>query len=520
MKILLINSKVWLGNNSFADSIGFDPGTGMIEFVGFESKADKREFTEIIDCGGKLVLPSFMDGHLHFIKGSLVSMHLDLRNASVKNDFINGIGLYIKINKPSREGEWIQGGYFSDSNFKEEIRLGKEFLDEINSEIPMLISRFDNHSGFVNTKAIELTGISSFQDRFGNDELIKNEKGELTGEVKESAREFVLSNIPKLPVDKIAGTAFERMKKFHQYGITSISDITLPEDLIVYSELLSNGKLDLFVNSQLPFVSFNEIEDFKKTFGKYNNFKLNCFKAFYDGSLSSKTALFHSDYKNISHSGMKTAFVESGDFFKLGFEIDKAGYQMCVHAIGDKAVTDLLEFAGELNLINGIRDRRFRIEHAQHIREMDIEKFKQLDVIASVQSSHLFSDAKTAVEELNDYTTTHNYKKLIDYGAIVAFGTDFPIVSENPFETIYYAMTRKTDTFGSFLPGLKINLADCLRSYTFNNAYASFGEKTRGILKEGYAADITVTDDLFTMSDDEIKDGKAYMTFYGGKRVF
>jgi predicted amidohydrolase YtcJ len=515
MKTLLINSKVWLGNRSFADSIGFDSKTGKIIFAGFEQKADKDEYDEIINCDRKLILPSFWDGHLHFIKGSMVSSHVDLRNAATENDFIEGLRSYNADNKSG----WIQGGYFSESNFKEKIDLNKEFLDDIISEVPLIISRFDTHSAFINSKAIEISGSDKLKDKFSRDELIQDANGNLTGEVKEKARDFILSLIPPLNLNEIIKIVRQRMQKFHSLGITSISDITLPEDLEVYSELLQS-KLNLFVNSQLPFSSFYKIENIKNNFSQYKNFRLNCFKAFYDGSLSSKTALFHSNYLNEDHKGMRTEIVTSGEFYKTGFEIDKAGYQMCVHAIGDLAVTELLDFVNELENKNGKRDRRFRIEHAQHIRESDLKKFRKLNVIASVQPSHLFSDAKTARTILTDFTTTHNYKKLIDDGAVVAFGTDFPVVSENPFETIYFAMSRKAESMETFLPDLRISPEDCLRTYTVNNAYASFEEKNRGILREGYAADIIVTGDLFQMKEDEIKNAKVDMTFYEGKRVY
>ena len=315
----------------------------------------------------------------------------------------------------------------------------------------------------------------------------------------------------------------EQMRKLHSQGITSISDITLAEDLEVYKELIRQNKLNLRVDARLPFREFYNLKKYREEFSKLSgNIKFQSLKAFYDGSLSSRTALMHSNYKNTDHNGIKTEFVNSGEFEKMAFEIDKTGLQMSVHAIGDKAVTELLDLNEELIRKNGSRDRRFRIEHAQHIRENDFIRFKDLKVIASVQPSHLFSDAKTASEILDDYSTEHNYKKLFDIGAKVCFGTDFPIVGESPFETIYYAMTRKVQGFeNGFVTENNISLNDCLEAYTINNDYATYDEKERGSLVAGKAADIIVLeDDLFEMTGDEIKNAKVCETYYEGKKVF
>ena len=313
------------------------------------------------------------------------------------------------------------------------------------------------------------------------------------------------------------------MEKLNAFGITSISDITLFDDLEVYKEMIRQNKLNLRVDARLPFPEYSNLKKYQSEFSAISNLiKFRSLKAFYDGSLSSKTALMHSNYKNTSHNGIKTEFVNSGEFEKMAFEIDDAGYQMSVHAIGDKAVTELLDLNEELIKRSGFKDRRFRIEHAQHIRESDFGRFKDLNVIASVQPTHLFSDASTAKEILDDFKLEHNYKKLFDIGAEVCFGTDFPIVGESPFETLYYAMTRKATGFeDGFVPENNISLVNCLEAYTINNAYATYDEKERGSLETGKAADIIVMeDDLFEMTGEEIRDTKVNTTYFGGEKIF
>ena len=520
MKTLLMNSKAWLGKNTFTEAIGLDSSTGKIIFLGSDHDANefKNEYNEVIDLKKKLVIPAFTDGHCHFIKGALVNSQLNLRDAKTKADFENGIKKYMKYKKSG----WIYGGYFSDSNFKEAIPLNLKFLDEICDDVPIIISKFDMHSAFANSKAIEMSGIMDKENDFTLDELVKNNDGP-TGELKERAMNFVTNNIPPASIKERTDIAQQQLAKLHSQGITAISDITLVEDLEIYKEMIKQNKLLLRIDARLPFTEFENIEKYKNEFDNLTeSIKFNSFKAFYDGSLSSKTAYMHENYKNSNYNGIRTEYVNSGVFFNAAVEIDKAGFQASVHAIGDKAVTELLDLNEELILKNGNRDRRFRIEHAQHIRKRDFQRFKDLNVIASVQPSHLFSDAKTSTQILEDHTLEHNYKKFFDIGARVCFGTDFPVVSENPFETIYYAMTRKAEGFEEgFVPENRIALTDCLEAYTIENAYATYDEKLRGNLEVGKLADIAVLENnIFEMSPEDIRNAKVSMTYFNGERVF
>ncbi|MBC8490052.1 MAG: amidohydrolase [Ignavibacteria bacterium] len=519
MKTLFTNAKVWLGKNYFAEAVGFDPTDGNIDFVGKTVEAEQKQsdYDEVIDLKNKLIMPAFTDGHCHLVNGALESDELNLRNAETKSDFVSIINEYKK-----KGTTWIYGGHFSETNFKEEIKLDKFFLDEICSDIPVLITRFDNHSGFANSKALELTGIESIKNEFIKGEIISDEHGGLTGELKEGAFYYVSDKIPHKTVQEKSALVLDEIKKLYSFGIVSVSDITQPEDLDVYEKLLNRDELKLKIYSILPFTEFENIEDHKKRFADfYSYIRFRCFKAYYDGALSSETALFWDNYIDKDHNGLNTDFVTSGNFKKIGVEIDKAGYQMAVHAIGDKAVSELLEFDKFLTEQNGLKKRRFRIEHAQHIRECDFKKFFDQKIIASVQPTHLYIDIKSAKEKLKNFQSTHNYKQLIDRSVKVCFGTDFPIVDENPFVTIYYAMTRKTDDTGEeFFSENKIDLVSCLEAYTINNAYAVFQDNVRGDIRIGKAADLIVLDDLFEMSPDEIRNAKVDMTYMNGERVY
>ncbi|MCB0727048.1 MAG: amidohydrolase [Ignavibacteriae bacterium] len=523
MKTLLINGKIRISKDNFNYAVGFDSDTGKITFTGNKDEAEKvkTDFDEVRDLGMKLVLPAFIEGHCHYIQGSFKNSQLNLRDAGTKDDFINGIREFKKKNGD----KWIYGGFFSETNFTEDIKLDRYFLDEILPDTPMIISRFDTHSGIANSKALELSGLlnSGNQSDYTKEEIIRDENGEPTGEVKERAGDFILDSIPNATLSERTDVAIEQMKKFHALGITAISDITLFEDLEIYKEMIKRNKLQLRVDARLPFHELDNIKKYQNEFSELSHLiQFQSLKAFYDGSLSSRTALMHDNYKNTDHNGIKTEFVNSGEFEEFAYRIEEAGIQMSVHAIGDKAVTELLDLNIELNKKYGHRDRRFRIEHAQHIQEKDFRRFKDLNVIASVQPTHLFSDAMTAKEILSDPSLEHNYKKLFDIGAEICFGTDFPIVGESPFETIYYAMTRKAPGFeNGFYPENNISLDDCIDAYTINNAYATFNDNETGSLSLGKAADIVVLEeDLFDMTGEELRDTKVYQTYFGGEKVF
>lgn len=518
MKTLLTNSKVFVKSKTFADAVGFDSSTGVIKFAGSneQAKTIAKEYDEVVDLAGRLVIPAFTEGHCHFIEGSFVNSQLDLRDASCRKDFVDAIANYKTLGR-----EWIFGGYFTDANITDGFRPTVEFLDEICPDVAVVISRFDIHSAFANTLAMKLSGLLDNQSNFTADEVIV-QSGKLTGELKERAHNFVMEKIPPAPFAERLDVVFNQMNKLHSLGITSISDITLIPDLEIYKALLESGMFKLRVDARLRFEELKNLESIRGDFAQYHpQIKFDSLKAFYDGSLSSRTSYMHDKFKHENHNGIRTEFVNCGDFEKYAFEIDKAGVQMSIHAIGDKAVTDLLDLAEELNKRNGKCDRRFRIEHAQHIQPRDFRRFAELDVIASVQPTHLYSDAKTATELLTDDSLEHNYPELLKYGAKLCLGTDFPVVGENPFETIYFAMTRKAKGFDrGFHPEYNMTLDECLNAYTFANAFATYEENTRGTLEPGMLADVAVIDgDLFEMNPDEIRNANVYATYFGGEKI-
>jgi len=519
MKILIKNGKIRIRKGIFVDTIGFDSISGKIIYVGSYLNADHKSYNEIIDLSKKLVISAFHDGHCHLMKGAKMNAELDLRDATTAAEFKKRIAKYKLRLKPD---EWIVGGYFSESNFKESFVVNRSFLDTICPDVPVALSRTDLHSVILNSKAIELTGIESMKNTFRNEELIYYDNRTFSGECKERAMYYVFDRLPAKSDSELSKILNDEIEKLLSYGIGSVTDISLSEDLKIYENYFQTYNKPFRINSVLPFEYFEKRDLYNEIFKNYSdNIYFRTFKAFYDGSLSSMTALFYENYKNTNFNGIRSVFVESGEFEKYLYTIDNSNFQVAIHCIGDKAVGEILNFFESLEKINGVKDRRFRIEHAQHIALQDIPRFAGKDIIISAQPAHLSFDASTARNLLNDFSGTHIYQKLMNSGIRIVFGTDFPVVKENPFENIFYAVTRKTKDFPEgFLPEYVFTLDDAIDSYTYHNAYANFEERNRGTLELGKIADILVLEkDFYNLSYDELRENSVNMLFLSGKRI-
>jgi hypothetical protein len=515
---LFTNCKIWQPDGSFSEAFGIHGN--RFDFVGtnYDANLISSHYQKIADLNNKLVLPGFIDSHVHLVHGSLTRKRIDCSYITNLTDLKKAVYTYKKKNPGIK---WIIGGGLNGNLF---VNEGALFLDEVENKLPLFIGNFDYHSGFCNSKALELSGLIQKTADFSADEIPIDTSGSPTGVVKEKAMEFIFQNLPEPSLNEKCIAVTEVIKQMHTYGITSIGDITLEENLEVYTKLHSMGKLDLRIASYLTIESVDESNKFTEftELIDSSNFKIQGFKAYYDGALGSETALFKENYLYKDNNGYKTDIANSGLLDELCLRADNMKKQIIIHAIGDKAVSGVLDIYEELENINGKRNRRHRIEHAQHIDENDFVRFIKTGTIPSVQPLHMKYDIPLALTKLPEkiIKRTHNYKALIDNGVNVAFGTDYPIVEINPFFTIQHAVTRKVDD-KVFLPEYKINLHECIKAYTINGAYASFSENQTGSISVGKFADfIVMEDDLFKMDEDEISKARVLMTYFDGRFVY
>lgn len=522
---LFINCSAWRADGTFSEAFGYE--NGIFNFSGTNNEALKAigNYDRVIDLNGKLVLPSFIDGHVHLVYGSMMMTRIDCTEISEPAELKEKILVYRKNNP---EKEWLIGGNLNISKvFKGfEIHNGqiREFLDSVFSNIPIYLTNYDYHSAVCNSAAIYKCRLEQMIDDFTRDEVPVNNTGKPIGVVKEKAMGFVLDSMPEPSLKEKINAVEKMINILHSFGITSVSDITKPSNLEVYYTLYKQNKLKLRINSYLPFEEFENFEQYLELTKIIPNelFEFKGFKAFYDGALGSETGLFSENYNGKNYHGYKTDMAETGKLLEFAKTIDKAGKQVIIHAIGDRAVSEVLDIAETLVRENGARDRRLRIEHAQHINEADFDRFKKLNVVISAQPLHMKYDINIVKEKLPDIIIkrTHNYKALMDLGVTVNFGTDFPIVEANPFHNIALAVSRIANG-ETFLPEYKIDMHNAIKAYTINNAYASFNEHKSGSIDKGKYADFVVLENnLFEIPEDEISNARVHSTYLNGVEVY
>ncbi len=515
---LFINAKVWQPDGCFTEAFGVN--NGHFEFSGsnIETRSLIQNYSNVTDLKNKLVLPGFIDGHVHLVKGSLMRKLFDCSKINSIAELSEAIKNHVKENNVT----WVIGGNLDlNKVFRNYNKNNGNIIDPVFNELPLYITNYDYHSAICNSKALDVTGLNSIAEKYSENEVEKTKNGSFTGIIREKAMEHIISRLPVHTLDEKVNAVIDCIKMLNTYGITSVSDITLPEDIDVYLEMYKRNELKLRINSYIPFTEFDNLQNYLDKTREINKdyFTIKGFKAFWDGALGSETALFSINYKGRNHNGYKTDLVESGEIYDYAKRIDEAGMQMIIHAIGDKAVTEVLDLYSKLP---NTKKLRHRIEHAQHIQPVDYKRFSALGVIASVQPLHLKYDAHTVFDKLPDTLVnyTHNYVHLLKSGGVINFGTDFPIVEADPFENIRLAVTRNTN-YGEFTPEHKIPLHECIKAYTINNAYSNHNDNAVGSIAKGKVADFVIMEtDLFEMEFHQKLNVKIYKTYISGNEVY
>ena len=535
-KTAFINGKIFTVNEKqpYAESV-IIAGNKIIFAGSNEEAKDKIDpSTTVIDLMGRLMLPGFNDAHVHFISGGFYEMGIDLRETKSINEFRDIIKKYAAAHK----GKWIEGGRWDHEKWQEKRLPSKEDIDDITPGTPVLLKRLDGHMALTNSYGLKLAGITKDTQSPEGGLIEKNPKtGEPTGILKDNAIELVNDVIPnpsEADYYQACLTALDEAKKL---GVTSVQDITFNytsdetkpiEDLITYQQVKKDGKLTCRIYTRIPIDNYQNLisDGIQYNFGD-NYLKIGSLKAFSDGSLGSSTAWFWEPYENEpSNYGLPNDIVKDGRLEKWALTADKHKLQVCVHAIGDHANSYLLDLVEKIERTNPSWDRRFRIEHAQHVRPSDISRFAKLNVIASVQPTQCIEDGSWAIERIGSERIkyTHQYKSFLDNGVHLAFGTDWPVVSLNPLLGIYAAVTRRTvdgKNPNGWIPEQKISVEDAIKCYTLNSAYAEYSENLKGSIEPGKLADLVVlSDDILTIDPAKIKDVKVDMTIFDGKIIF
>lgn len=487
--------------------------------------------TKVIDAKGRLVIPGFNDAHVHF--GPLDPDYIELRYTTDPSVITQKVKEQVARSKP---GEIIRGGHWEHEMFTDKKWPTKDLLDKVSPQNPVMLSRADGHSVLVNSYLLKVSGIDkNTPNPFGGEIQKDPVTGEPTGILKENAEGLIKTGEVKHSRTIEEETAREwngyllAFKEAREYGVTSVQ-VPGEGDFGTYEKLQKAGELTSRIDIGKSLTGDTDLlkkyaELVKKYPDEGNWIRFGYLKAFIDGTIGSGTALMFDPFTdNPSTSGL--AMMPYEKFEKMVIAADKSGFQIGVHAIGDKGNNWVLNAYEKAEKINGKRNSRHRIEHAQTLQFSDIPRFSELGVIASMQPTHCISDKKFCEKRIGTERAKGAYawKSLADAGATLAFGTDYQVEPLNPMEGLYASVTRK-DRLGEsgdgWHPEQKIRMEDAIRYYTLGSAYCQFMEDRKGMIRKGFLADIVIVDkDLLTIPENEIMKTKVDYTITGGKIVY
>lgn len=519
------NAIIWTGDSANIHASVIAIKANKILYVGTDATKFKGDSTIAIDANGGMIVPGFIDNHTHFLSGGYNLASVNLRNANSKESFIRTLKEYCLAHPGN---SWILGGDWDHEAWGGELPT-KEWIDSVSGDHPVFVSRYDGHMALANSKALQIAGVTKNTVVPKGGELVKNKTGEPTGILKDEATGLVFAKV-NIPSEKELDEHLQRaIQHAFENGVTQVHDVSSNggwADLSTYRRAYANNKLDLRIYSFVPFGDWKQLDSFCKINGKGDDMlRWGAVKGFVDGSLGSTTAWFYQPYLD---EPTKSGFTvnDTNDIRSLVLNADKAGLHVTVHAIGDRANDFLLRVYREVDSINGKKDRRFRIEHAQHLSADAIKAIAAQQVIPSMQPYHAIDDGKWAYKRLDDdrLKRTYAFKSLLDEGAKLTFGSDWTVAPLSPIEGIYAAVTRRTlddKNNNGWYPEQKISVEQALRCYTINNAYAGFQENKLGTLKKGMLADFVLLDnDLFKIAPEKIRDIKCLRTIINGKEVY
>lgn len=483
--------------------------------------------TRVIDAGGKLVLPGFNDAHVHFVSGGFQLDRVKLNDAATKEEFKQRIAAKAR---QTPKGEWVQGGDWDETKWSPSELPTKELIDDVTGDTPVFVNRYDGHMCLANSAVLKLAGITSKTADPPGGAIVRDIKGNPTGVLKDAAMDFVNRVLPPPSHAQRMEAARRALAHAAALGVTSVQDMVPDDaDVAAYAELEQKGELTsrIYVAPGISEVNEQAKVGFRHAFGsKY--LRVGALKAFADGSLGSGTAYFYEPYLNQGDNrGLLSDAMHPVSLMRNRvMKADEAGLQLCIHAIGDQAISMILDIYEDVEKAHGPADRRFRIEHAQHMAAKDFDRFRELQVIASVQPFHAIDDGRWAESRIGHdrASRTYAFRAFLDHGVRLALGTDWTVAPLNPMLTVYAAVTRQTldgKNPGGWFPEQKLSVAEAIEAYTMGSAYAEFQEKEKGSITPGKLADMAImSDDLFTIEPVKIRDARVLLTIVGGRLLW
>ncbi len=524
ISLAIVNARVWTGDarHPWADAVAIEGA--HIAAVGSSAEIRKLAGTNarLIDAHGAMVVPGFIDSHVHFIEGGFALQSVKLRDAKTKAEFIQRIGDFAKT---IPAGTWILNGDWDHENWGGELPT-RQWIDAVTPNNPVWINRLDGHMSLANTAALKAAGVTRDVKEIAGGTIVRDASGEPTGIFKDNAMSVIDRAVPPASAEMTDRALRAAMQYVNAQGVVAVQHMGGWGDLAAFERAHAAGALTTRIYAAVPLSSWKRLADTVRSRGFGDAWvRIGGLKGFVDGSIGSHTAAMLEPFTDAPNDRGLMVNTEA-DLYTWTSAADKAGLQVMVHAIGDRAIRTQLDIFERVAREDGPRDRRFRIEHAQHIAPADLARFGALGVIASMQPYHAIDDGRWVDKVIGAERSkgTYAFKSLLDTKARLAFGSDWYVAPPTPLMGIYAAVTRRTldeKRPGGWVPEQKISVEDALRAYTAGAAYAGFAEATRGVIKQGMLADLTMIDrDLTRIAPETIRDAKIVRTIVDGKVVY
>jgi predicted amidohydrolase YtcJ len=524
----IVNGRIWTGDPEGPWAEALTVTGDIVTRVGTNAEIRPIEADRTIDAEGRLILPGFTDAHVHFLQGGRALSSVKLRDAKSREEFVARIEAFAATVPP---GTWIRGGDWDHQNWGGELPT-RAWIDAVTPSHPVWINRLDGHMSLANSLALKLSGVTRATKDIDGGTIVRDKAGVPTGILKDNAITLVDQHVPPdSPADE--ARAIDAASRYViAQGVTTVHEMGDWKTLDALARQHAAGQLKTRIYAAVPLDTWERLRDAlaSKQFGGADGggddwLKIGDLKGFVDGSLGSHTAAFEEPFTDAPAD--RGFFVNTPDnLYRWISGADKAGLQVVVHAIGDRANHTLLDIYERVERENGARDRRFRIEHAQHLRPIDVPRFAALGVIPSMQPYHAIDDGRWADKVIGGERakTTYAFRSLLDAKARLAFGSDWFVAPARPLVGIYAAVSRRTlddARPGGWVPEQKITVEEAVRAYTTAGAYAEFAEGRKGQLKAGYLADLIMLDrNIFEVpaeKPEQIRDTRVLLTVIGGR---
>jgi predicted amidohydrolase YtcJ len=521
---IIVQGRIWTGDarRRWAEAIAVRNET----IIAVGSREDVKRLTEpntrVIEAGDGLVVPGLIDSHIHLIDGGERLASVSLRDAASRAEFVRRIAEFARKKRP---GEWITGGDWDHSLWGGELP-SRDWIDSVSPENPVWINRLDGHMALANTATMRAAKVGDDVTDVSGGEIVRDDAGRPTGIFKDNALGLIERAVPHATLEQRLDATVAAMDYLAARGVTAVHHMGSWPHVEVFRAAQRRGLLKTRIYACTPLEQWRRLANEVQTVGRGDEWlRIGGLKGFVDGSLGSHTAAFLEPFSDAPDDrGLLVNTAEDLEDWTAG--ADRGGLQVVVHAIGDRAIRLQLDVFERVAAANGPRDRRFRIEHAQHIAPQDIPRFATLGVIASMQPYHAIDDGRWADRVIGGErsATTYAFRSLLDSGARLAFGSDWFVAPPTPMDGIYAAVTRRTldgKHPDGWVPQQKINVEESLRAYTIDAAYSAFSESSLGSLEPGKLADLVILErNLFEIPPDELNTVRIKATMVGGKWVY